>query len=691
MAFIFDEPNKYIIVPAPATEVTVQELVNECRDFEDELANLDILPLISAAWKEDLWWGTTVWITCTLLNGWKVKFEDRAWPAYIPCIISGWNLVSSDWSIPYTWSAFVTIWLSSSSSATNQNAESIQYASFWWAVNVDVNSWNSWIVFPTWNAEFPVNNIQDAVLIAQNRWFNIIKVFSDLTLDTWDNVTDFKMIGQSHVNTNLIINPWSICLRTAFSEFNLTGAMDWDSDIVSCIVWDIQYFNWHIHSSYLYWTFTLWGTDDARIDDCKILNVANPVTITAWISWQDIMISNYSWRIILDNIIWSSNVWIWLDAWEVVINSNCTAWTIALSWNWDLTDNSNDSCYVINKLVNWSEIQSLQKLVEGLRPHHIWTGDIWYWNPYNWNDTFNWTTPNTAVKTFAQAHNLAKDSNHDVIYCIPWNPTAITESNENLTISKNYIFLRWPWRDFCLNNIDDTTPTVTITWKWAEISWLRIESSLTATAPVIHTTWDFSLFKNLWVANSKDWIHIENAEYCIVDSVKSHHNNWYGVLIDWTAEHTDIIDCHIGSNGWDWITINLDSWFHEVNIKWSTIIHKNTWYGVNISATSASTLFDATVEVFANTAWEINDLGTWTYIPSWWLDETELHDALDTYWNKDWYKANLTLLERLATASVKVVGTELIMLDDIGELQRWDLSDVNNLPSNENVFNRIKQ
>ena len=640
MAFIFDQPNKHIIIPSPSAEVTIQTIVNECRDFEDELINLDILPLVSAAWKEDLWWWTTVWITCTLLNGWKIKFEDRAWPTYIPCLISGGNLVSSDWSIPYTWSSFVTIGLSSSSSATNQNAEALEFASFWGAVNIDVNSTNSWIAYPVGNAEYKVNNIPDAVLIAESRWFNKLKIYSSMTLDAGDNVGEYNLEWLSHVNTVITVNPWANCLRTSFVNFKLTGTLDGDSDIYNCTVWDITYFNWHIHESYLYWTFVLQWIDDAKIDDCKILKITDTPIIRFWTSGQNLTMSNYSWRVILDDIQWPSEIGIWMNSWDIIINNTCTDWFIAMSWNWEALNNSWDWCYIVDKLVNWNQLANLQKIVEWLRPHHTWTWDIYYWNPYSWNDAFQWKTPDSAVKTFAQAHSLVKNANHDIIYCIPWDPSWITDSNENITISKEYLLLRGPWRDFELSPTDDSLPTVTITARGAEISWMRIKNSLTATAPAIHTTGDFSLFKNLWVANSNDWIHIENAEYCIIDSVKSHHNNWYWILIDWTSEHTDIIDCHIGSNWWDGININLDNTYHEVNILWDTIIHKNAWYWINISATTAATILWSNVEVFNNTTWNINDLGSWTYIPTTggWLTNEE-HDAVidgEAWARKSW-------------------------------------------------------
>ena len=720
----FDWANKRINVNADTVSLNVeQDLYSEWKIW----ARLDSNLWYLSAFRTFGWDPTIPWQSAPkyffLTNWWRCVVD------WIDVIVAT-NLYTDELDFPFIKLNWGSVSLTNSDIAISDQ-EAIQYASFGWAVNVDVNSWRSWTSYPTGNAEFPVDNMQDAILIAEERWFHKIKIYSNMILDTWDNVEEYVLEWLSHVNTELTINPWANCLRTTFQNFRLTWTLDGDSDIYNCTVGNISYFNWHIHDSYLFWNLILEWTEDAKIDNCKILKITDIPILIFWTSGQNLTMSNYSWRVIIDDIQWASEVAIWLDSWDVIINNTCTAWFIAVSWNWEMDDKSWDNCYVVDKLVNWNGLANLKNIVEWLRPHHTWTGDIWYWNPYSWNDLFEWKTPNSAVKTFAKAHSLAKDANHDIIYCIPGNPNWVTESNENITISKDYLFLRWPWRDFDLTWADDSLPTVTITSRWAEISGMRIESSLTATAPVIHTTGDFSLFKNVWLSNSNDWIHIEDCEYGILDNVKSHHNNWYWVLIDWTAEHTDIIDCHIGSNE-NWVIVNLDAWYHEVNLLWNTVIHKNTNYWIDIWANTAGVIFGADVEVFNNTEWDINDLWTWTYIPTgnwWWgLNENELHGALDTYSNKNDYKADLTitntkidnlptntleadervkllslenfdssnvenkllLLERLAKASIKIEGTQVIMFDWIWELQRWNLADINNTPSNEDVFFKTK-
>lgn len=70
---------RIVVVPAPDTEITAQELVDELRDWEDDPDNAEFLQIISAAGKEPLGSGTQVGITATLQNA-QVYFEARSTP-----------------------------------------------------------------------------------------------------------------------------------------------------------------------------------------------------------------------------------------------------------------------------------------------------------------------------------------------------------------------------------------------------------------------------------------------------------------------------------------------------------------------------------------------------------------------------------------------------------------------------------
>lgn len=70
---------RLIEVLAPDTNITVQELVDLCRDWEDEDENMSFDFLISAAGKEDLGGGLSVAITASLNNA-QIFFTPRSTP-----------------------------------------------------------------------------------------------------------------------------------------------------------------------------------------------------------------------------------------------------------------------------------------------------------------------------------------------------------------------------------------------------------------------------------------------------------------------------------------------------------------------------------------------------------------------------------------------------------------------------------
>jgi len=119
MAITFDNINRIIEVGVPATEVSIQELLNAIRIWEDDQANLCIPQIAGATGKEDLGKSISVGVTLKLLN-WKVKFEEKEIPTV--CDIYGGNLVAVDGDgnimNPIEPSTNITITKTASSSAT---------------------------------------------------------------------------------------------------------------------------------------------------------------------------------------------------------------------------------------------------------------------------------------------------------------------------------------------------------------------------------------------------------------------------------------------------------------------------------------------------------------------------------------------------------------------------------------------
>ena len=74
MGISLDASTKIVSITSPTTSVTVQELVNTIRDWEDEQENLAYTHVIDAVGKADLGGGVTTGITMTLSSLWQIQF-----------------------------------------------------------------------------------------------------------------------------------------------------------------------------------------------------------------------------------------------------------------------------------------------------------------------------------------------------------------------------------------------------------------------------------------------------------------------------------------------------------------------------------------------------------------------------------------------------------------------------------------
>lgn len=87
---------KIISITTPTTTVTIQELVNAIRDWEDELPNMTYNKVIDAVGKADLGGGVQTGIVITLSDLWQVQF----WGASGYTVVKGGTLVGGVGSKP---------------------------------------------------------------------------------------------------------------------------------------------------------------------------------------------------------------------------------------------------------------------------------------------------------------------------------------------------------------------------------------------------------------------------------------------------------------------------------------------------------------------------------------------------------------------------------------------------------------
>lgn len=227
--FKFIKETKIIEVGIADTEVTVQQLYDACRDFEDENYNMEMYKVVDGSGKEELGASVRVGITIKLID-WKLKFADRPPPDFVVCDVSGGNLVCYDtvqakYVNPIEPAAYVTVTKTSSSSATLQDLEAVQYASFQNAIWIDVVNGQSGVVYPIGTVEYPVDNLADAKIIAQERGFHRMCIVGNYDFQATDDIEGFDIMGENAQHTVITVASGCSTIDTRFDNVFMSGVL----------------------------------------------------------------------------------------------------------------------------------------------------------------------------------------------------------------------------------------------------------------------------------------------------------------------------------------------------------------------------------------------------------------------------------------------------------------------------------
>jgi hypothetical protein len=340
-----------IVVPSPSTEITIQDLVDTCRELEQELDNLDKPKLIDAAGKEFLGGTNYVGITATL-QGAVILFEAKAGPDWILCIISGGNVVAVDttkdpddpdyYIDPRKPSAYTSVDRTASASATLQEQEALQFSSFNGGVSIDITSSNTGTTYPIGTEQAPVNNLSDAVSIANDRGFKTFYIIGDITIDDSEDFSDMIFIGESMTKSTITVLPIATIDRAEFYECHLTGTLDGEALAKSCRLDDINYISGIVQQCVLEeGTILLGGSQTAHFLDCwsGVPGTSTPI-IDLGGSGQALALRNYNGGITLKNKSGSESVSIDMNSGQVILDTDVTNGDIVIRGIGKLTDNS---------------------------------------------------------------------------------------------------------------------------------------------------------------------------------------------------------------------------------------------------------------------------------------------------------------------------------------------------------------
>jgi hypothetical protein len=325
--------------------------------------------LISAAGKEPLGGGVSVGITTTLNNAY-VAFEARPGPDWILCIISGGNLVAEDHLgaelDPRYPTAFTTIDRTASSSATLSDLSAIQYSSFDGAVTIDILNGVAGTAYNIGTLENPVNNIPDAITIANERGFEKFRIHGDLTLGAGDNVDGFEFEGHSPSKTSITILDAASVIGCEFKEATVNGTLDGNAVLERCVVNNLNYIEGSIENCTLIGIITLSGTKPTKIYNCfdGTPGYDNNPIIDCGGSGRGLTVGAFTGGIDIRNKTGSEIIDLNLLTGRIILQETVTNGTIYCRGIGRVIDNSTGTANVIDEALYIDDIKDLMNTIK---------------------------------------------------------------------------------------------------------------------------------------------------------------------------------------------------------------------------------------------------------------------------------------------------------------------------------------
>ncbi len=275
------------------------------------------------------------------------------------CEISGGNWVSVDsvgdpiLSILPTFGTQIV--RTAASSATTQQQQDIEYASFAGGVTIDVVDGVAGTTGDVGKPSTPVNNVLDALTIQASRGLpKKLFIVGNITFTTGHDITDFMVEGESFSRSLITVDAGAVVTGAEFVEGTVQGTLDLNMTIRRCVVLDLDFFSGFIIDCALAGTIVLGGSNTAHIIGCHDGTAgggASITTIDMGGSGRDLLVRNFEGglelinktgveeasigihlgRLVIDPTVNNGEVLVRVDTGEITDNSTGTAIVIANS------------------------------------------------------------------------------------------------------------------------------------------------------------------------------------------------------------------------------------------------------------------------------------------------------------------------------------------------------------------------
>jgi hypothetical protein len=243
--------------PTEVRELNIDDFRTELNDLMDDEAGLATLVNHEHTAPKTVA-GVTLARVVEIVEPFWVLFENGSYNVNIV----GGNSNISDRVIKNT------VGVNTANSAGLQDPFALQAGAFGDKVALDVTSAFSGTTFPRGTASYPVNNVADALSIAETRGLRTILVMSSMTLSSGDFSDGYVFRGINAVSVVMTLSGATDVTNCEFTNMTVTGTLDNDNVIRECAVSSLQLFAGFLYESTITGTVTLGTGSTAYLLSC---------------------------------------------------------------------------------------------------------------------------------------------------------------------------------------------------------------------------------------------------------------------------------------------------------------------------------------------------------------------------------------------------------------------------------------
>lgn len=289
--------------------------------------------------------GVTLERVVEIINGYTVTFEDGQYAV---------NLVGANSNVGDVVNVN-QVSVRSANSAGLVNLDTLLGAAYQNEVCVDFINGQPGTATPLGTRGTPVNNLDDALAIAEGNSIATIQFLTPGTIANTNFAAGYNFRADSEL-IDIVVDPSANVTNCTFENMSITGTLDGGNTFRGCIVEDINYVNGTLFQCALRGTISLGGNSQADILDCwSQVAGGGPgqlVALDLGGSGNSLTVRNFAGGLNLQNFSGGGAVSIDMNSGRVEVEPTVTAGEITIRGVADVTDNSSGTAVVDDLTVN---------------------------------------------------------------------------------------------------------------------------------------------------------------------------------------------------------------------------------------------------------------------------------------------------------------------------------------------------